>query len=29
MGTIHALYQINDQGEIAYYPEQPQPAASE
>ncbi len=29
IGTIHALYEINDEGVIAYYPEQPQPAASE
>lgn len=29
LGTIHALYQINDEGEISYYPEQPAPAAEE
>jgi len=29
LGTIHALYQISDEGVITYYPEQPQPAASE
>lgn len=25
LGTIHALYQINEEGVISYYPEQPQP----
>jgi branched-chain amino acid transport system substrate-binding protein len=25
LGTIHALYEINEEGVIAYYPEQPQP----
>lgn len=29
LGTIHALYQINDEGEISYYPEQPAPAAED
>jgi branched-chain amino acid transport system substrate-binding protein len=29
LGTIHALYQINDEGVITYYPEQPQPEAEE
>jgi branched-chain amino acid transport system substrate-binding protein len=29
LGTIHALYQIDDEGVITYYPEQPQPAAEE
>ena len=29
LGTIHALYQINEEGVIAYYPEQPQPAVEE
>ncbi len=29
LGTIHALYQINAEGEIAYYPEQPQPESAE
>ena len=29
LGTIHVLYQINDEGVITYYPEQPKPAASE
>ncbi|MEP0764645.1 MAG: branched-chain amino acid ABC transporter substrate-binding protein [Chloroflexota bacterium] len=29
LGTIHALYQINEEGVIAYYPEQPQPQAEE
>lgn len=29
LGTIHALYQINDEGVITYYPEQPQPETEE
>jgi len=29
LGTIHALYEINAEGVIAYYPEQPQPATEE
>jgi branched-chain amino acid transport system substrate-binding protein len=29
IGTIHALYEINDEGVISYYPEQPMPAAAE
>jgi len=29
LGTIHALYEINEEGVIAYYPEQPQPATEE
>jgi branched-chain amino acid transport system substrate-binding protein len=29
LGTIHVLYQINDEGVITYYPEQPQPAAAD
>lgn len=29
IGTIHALYQINDEGVIAYYDEQPVPEAAE
>lgn len=29
LGTIHALYQISDEGVISYYPEQPAPASSE
>lgn len=29
LGTIHALYQIDDAGVITYYPEQPAPGASE
>jgi branched-chain amino acid transport system substrate-binding protein len=29
LGTIHVLYQINDEGVISYYPEQPKPAESE
>ncbi len=29
LGTIHALYQINEEGVITYYPEQPQPQAEE
>lgn len=29
LGTIHALYQINDEGVITYYPEQPAPSSSE
>mgnify|MGYP005835768393 FL=1 len=29
LGTIHALYQINEEGVISYYPEQPQPAVEE
>jgi len=29
LGTIHALYEINEEGVIAYYPEQPQPAVEE
>ena len=29
LGTIHALDQINDEGEISYYPEQPAPAAED
>jgi branched-chain amino acid transport system substrate-binding protein len=29
LGTIHVLYQINDEGVITYYPEQPQPAAED
>lgn len=29
LGTIHVLYQINDEGVIMYYPEQPEPAESE
>ena len=29
LGTIHALYQISEEGVITYYPEQPQPQAEE
>ncbi|HVO69037.1 MAG TPA: branched-chain amino acid ABC transporter substrate-binding protein [Aggregatilineaceae bacterium] len=29
LGTIHVLYQIDGEGVITYYPEQPQPAAAE
>lgn len=29
LGTIHALYQINDEGEISYYPEQPAPESED
>jgi branched-chain amino acid transport system substrate-binding protein len=29
LGTIHALYQINEEGVITYYSEQPQPEAEE
>ncbi len=29
LGTIHALYQIDEEGVIAYYPEQPQPQSEE
>jgi branched-chain amino acid transport system substrate-binding protein len=29
LGTIHVLYQINYEGVISYYPEQPKPAESE
>lgn len=29
LGTIHALYVINEEGVISYYPEQPQPAVEE
>ncbi|MBI5960704.1 MAG: branched-chain amino acid ABC transporter substrate-binding protein [Chloroflexi bacterium] len=29
IGTIHALYEINEEGVISYYAEQPQPAAAE
>ncbi|NLX08172.1 MAG: branched-chain amino acid ABC transporter substrate-binding protein [Chloroflexi bacterium] len=29
LGTIHALYEIDEEGVITYYPEQPQPEAEE
>jgi branched-chain amino acid transport system substrate-binding protein len=29
LGTIHVLYQINDEGVITLYPEQPTPQAAE